>query len=365
MSESEKKITVVLASGGTGGHIFPAEALAAELISKGNKAILISDVRYKKHSLTPDEMDVRIVNSSSTGGGLVGKVKAALTITSGIRQAMKELKSINPDVVVGFGGYPSFPTMFAAVLLKIKTVVHEQNCVMGRVNKFLSSRVDKIATSFREVKGIKKKYHDKITLTGNPVRPAIKALREFPYPDLEESDNIQILVIGGSQGASIFSKVVPDAICMLPDEFKKLIRVDQQCRKEDLQNVKDIYKENDINADLATFFEDIPSRIASSNLIIARAGASTVSEITVAGRPSILIPYKHAMDDHQTVNAKALEKRNAAVLISEDDFVPEKLSKVIKSFIDNPENLVIMAKNSHSLGKVDAVEKLTDCLVAK
>ncbi|PIR39419.1 MAG: undecaprenyldiphospho-muramoylpentapeptide beta-N-acetylglucosaminyltransferase [Alphaproteobacteria bacterium CG11_big_fil_rev_8_21_14_0_20_39_49] len=362
MSENDKNKIVVLAAGGTGGHIFPAEALASELIEQGHKAILISDKRYKKHLLTPEKMEVRVISAASTGGGIAAKLKAVPMIFAGIRQAKIELKRIKPDVVVGFGGYPSFPTMFAANILKIKTVIHEQNCVMGKVNRFLCGKVTKIATSFREVKGISEKYYDKVVLTGNPVRPAIKALREIPYPDPDDGETIHILVTGGSQGASIFSEVVPQAVCNLPEELRHKIRIDQQCRHEDLDRVKKIYDEAGISADLATFFEDIPARISSSHLIIARAGASTVSEITVAGRPSILVPYKFATDDHQTVNAMALAKKEAAILISQDDFTQEELSKTLKSLLSNPEKLISMAKNSYSMGKTDAVEKLMDCL---
>jgi UDP-N-acetylglucosamine--N-acetylmuramyl-(pentapeptide) pyrophosphoryl-undecaprenol N-acetylglucosamine transferase len=362
MSDTEKKMTVVLAAGGTGGHIFPAEALAAELIARGNKVTLISDKRYKKHALTPEEMNVVVVSAASSAGGAVDKVKALYEIFRGIKQAKAELKKIKPDVVVGFGGYPSFPTMIAASKLKIKTVIHEQNCVMGKVNKFLSSRVNTIATSFREVKGVNESHFNKVVMTGNPVRPAIKALRDIPYPDPDDGDTFQILVTGGSQGASIFSKVVPDAISLLPDEIKSSIRIDQQCREEDIDYVKRVYEENGVSANLATFFEDIPAKIASAHLIIARAGASTVTEITVAGRPSILVPYKFATDDHQTVNASALTSKDAAIMISQDEFKVEELRKILKSLLTNPEKLINMAKNSYSLGKTDAVEKLIRCL---
>ena len=362
MPEDNKKKKVVLAAGGTGGHIFPAEALASELLSQGCEVILITDKRYKKHILTPDEMEVRVIAAASPSGGIFSKVKAVPVILSGIRQAKSELKKIKPDVVVGFGGYPSFPTMYAATKLKIKTVIHEQNCMMGKVNKVLCKSVSIIATSFREVKGISEKYHNKVVLTGNPVRPAIKALRDIPYPDPDDGEVVQLLVIGGSQGATIFSEVIPDAVCKLSEEIKSKIRIDQQCREKDIEGVKKVYNEQGISANLTTFFEDIPTKIASAHIIIARAGASTVSEITVAGRPSILIPYKFAADDHQTVNAMALEKKEATMLIKQDDFNSEELAKVLKSLLSNPEKLITMARNSYSLGNTDAVKKLMNCL---
>jgi UDP-N-acetylglucosamine--N-acetylmuramyl-(pentapeptide) pyrophosphoryl-undecaprenol N-acetylglucosamine transferase len=365
MNQKNKKLTIVLASGGTGGHIFPAEALASEFIRHGHNAILITDKRYKRSMLTPDEMQVMIVDSAHVSSGVIAKFKSAWKICLGILQARKLLQQIKPDIVVGFGGYPSFPTMMAAVTLRLKSAIHEQNSLMGKVNRFFVRYVDVIATSYREVKAIKNKYHNKIILTGNPVRPAIASIRDFPYPQLNDGEKIHILVLGGSQGAKVFSDIVPDSIVMLPDNLKNLIKIDQQCRKEDLAKVRKIYEDNNINADLASFFEDIPTRMSTAHLMISRSGASTIAEITVAGVPSILVPYPAATDNHQMENAKTLEKRGAALIIEQKDFTADILAKKIKLFIENPETLRKMASKAHEMGKKNAATKLMKALICE
>ena len=365
MDEKDKKLTIVLASGGTGGHIFPAESLASEFIKYGHNAILITDKRYKKSMLTPDKMRVMIVDSSSTEGGVIGKLKSIWSLCLGILQAKKMLQDIKPNYVVGFGGYPSFPTMMAAVILRLNTAIHEQNSLMGRANRFFVRYVDVIATSYREVKGINNKYHNKVILTGNPVRPEISSIRDYPYPQLNDGEYVHILVLGGSQGAKIFSDIVPGALVLLASNLRSLIKIDQQCRKEDLSRVKKIYEDNNINADLASFFEDVPSRIASTHLMISRSGASTIAEITVAGVPSVLVPYPQATDNHQMENAKTLEKRGAALIIEQKDFTSDVLAKQLKLFIDNPDILKKMASQAHEMGKNNAARKLMKVLVDK
>jgi UDP-N-acetylglucosamine--N-acetylmuramyl-(pentapeptide) pyrophosphoryl-undecaprenol N-acetylglucosamine transferase len=350
--------TIILAAGGTGGHIFPAEALADCLIKQGHKVYLFTDSRYVKRATTPDKMEIINISAAPTGGGIKKKLISIISILKGVFQARKKIKKLKPDVVVGFGGYPSFPTMYAAVYSKVKTVIHEQNSVLGRVNKMLSSNVDIIATSFAQIKGIKEKNHNKVVLTGNPVRSSIKSIREFPYNGVHEGEHLHIVVIGGSQGATVLSEVVPKAILALPTEMQKMIRLDQQCRKEDLEMVRSVYEESQVNVDLATFFDDMPSRLASAHLIIARSGASTIAELTVSGRPSILIPYMYATDDHQTQNALSLEKKNAAVVLRQKDITPEAMSRTIKGFIENPDSLKQMAVNAFEMGKPDAVERL-------
>ncbi|MCE3233377.1 MAG: murG [Rickettsiaceae bacterium] len=352
------KQTIALAAGGTGGHIFPAESLAAELLKQDHRVILVTDKRYQKHHSTPENLEVMTISSGSSAGGVVRKILALVHIFIGTMQARKILKQLKPEAVVGFGGYPSLPTMIAAVFMKLRTIIHEQNSVLGRVNKILASRVDVIATSFEEVLGIQDTDRHKIVLTGNPVRPAICALRDFPYPGLNKDEHLHILVTGGSQGATVFSEVVPQAIVSLPENVRKRIRIDQQCRKADIDNVRKIYAGAGINVDLATFFEDMPARLAAAHLIIARAGASTIAELTVAGKPSILVPYMHAMDDHQTANARAIEKRNGTILIGQKVVTPEILAAQIVKFIENPESLKKMAINAFDLGRVDAVERL-------
>jgi UDP-N-acetylglucosamine--N-acetylmuramyl-(pentapeptide) pyrophosphoryl-undecaprenol N-acetylglucosamine transferase len=355
---TSKQLTITLAAGGTGGHIFPAESLAAELIKQGHRVVLVTDRRYQKHHSTPAALEVIAINSGSSGGGITNKVKALIKICLGVVQARKILKQLKPDVVVGFGGYPSFPTMLAANFLGLRTIIHEQNSVLGRVNRILARNVNVIATSFEEVLGISDSDRKKVVLTGNPVRPAIVSLKDFPYPGLGKDEHVHLLVTGGSQGATVFSEVVPQAILSLPEQIRARIRVDQQCRAADIENVKKIYDEAGINADLATFFEDMPSRLAAAHLVIARAGASTIAELCVAGKPSILVPYMYAMDDHQTANAKAVEKRGAAVLVGQKDVTPEILAAHIKKFVENPDSLKQMAVNAFDLWQAEAVGKL-------
>jgi UDP-N-acetylglucosamine--N-acetylmuramyl-(pentapeptide) pyrophosphoryl-undecaprenol N-acetylglucosamine transferase len=358
---SDNKLKIVLASGGTGGHIFPAEALAEELYKRGHKAILITDARREKYSFSnKNKVDVHVIYTKSASGGILKKCKAIIGIFIGTWQSLKLLKKIKPDVVVGFGGYPSLPTMLAAFILNIKTVIHEQNAIAGRVNRHLATFADRVATSFESVGRISQRDVKKIILTGNPVRPYIKAVRELAYPELQNREHLHILVTGGSQGAKIFSEVIPAAIISLPDDVKKRIRIDQQCRAEDIKTVSKIYEEAGINADLATFFTDISTRLANAHLVICRSGASTIAEITVAGRAAILVPYLHATDDHQTANAHAIADKGAAFLVTQGLFRADLVAEYIKDFLKNPETLVNTALNAFELGIIDADKKLAD-----
>lgn len=354
-----KKITVVLAAGGTGGHIFPAESLAEELTLRGHKAILITDSRQEKFA-SKNNIGVHIIYAKSPVGGIAGKIKAIASIFIGTAQSLILLIKIKPNVVVGFGGYPSLPTMLAAFILNIRTVIHEQNSVLGRVNRRLATIANKIATSFEKVSHIANKDMGKIVLTGNPVRPHIKPVRELPYPELKKNDHLHILVTGGSQGASIFSEVIPEAIISLPDAIKKHIRIDQQCRKEDIDRVRKLYEDADINAELGTFFSDMPVRLANAHLVICRAGASTIAEITVAGRAAILVPYLHATDDHQTSNARAIADKGAAFIIPQGILKPDLIVEHIQDFLQNPEVLTKTAVNAFELGIIDADKRLAD-----
>ena len=358
-----EKLKVILAAGGTGGHIFPAESLAAELLKKDHVVMLLSDKRYRKYSHSPAQMEVKKIPSASLSGGIITKIKAVFSILLGFIAARKILKEEKADVVVGFGGYPSFPTVLAAISLGVKTVIHEQNSVLGRVNKLLAPRVGAIATSFEKVSGVAKDDKSKVVFTGNPVRPEISALKDLPYPALKKGDALHILVIGGSQGASVFSEVVPHAILSLPKEILEHVRIDQQCRQEDLLAVREIYEKAGVNAELATFFDDMPARLASAHLVVARSGASTISELTLAGKPSILVPYKHAMDDHQTANAVSLEKAGASIVVAQDDFNPDFLKNAIEEFVENPDKLSDMAVRARESGKENAVKDLAKLVV--
>lgn len=356
----ETQQTIVLAAGGTGGHIFPAQALAEELTKRGYRPVLVTDKRFEKYARAFENMEVRTIRAASPGGNFFKKLTSAFGISVGVAQARKQLRELAPPVVVGFGGYPSFPTMLAASMMGIPTVIHEQNAVLGRANRFLARRVDKIATSFKETQGVEEKNQEKVVFTGNPVRAAVRAVKELPYPSLSQDGMLHILVMGGSQGASVFSKVMPEALKQLPEALRKRIRLDQQCRLEDLHDVKQALARLSINADLTTFFTDIPSRLVSAHLVISRAGASTVAELMAAGRPSILVPLPTAMDDHQTANANAVEEAGSGWLMPEEAFTAEALSTRLENFLNLPSSLTEVAEKARLTGNANAAAELAN-----
>lgn len=358
MSENKRKI--VLAAGGTGGHIFPAEALSGILAERGYEPILITDKRFKDYSGSLGQFKYHIINSATMKAGIANKFISLWQLAKGFAQSIILLMQVRPVAVVGFGGYPSFPTVYAATFLRIKTVIHEQNSLLGKANYLLAPKMNAIATSFPEVRGISEKDAPKVTLTGNPVRAAVKAIRDLPYPEVKEEGMVKILVTGGSQGARIFSKVVPEALKSLSPEIIKRIRIDQQCRPEDIENVRAIYQELGISADLATFFTDIPARLAAAHLVICRAGASTLAELAVAGRPAIMVPYALAADNHQMVNANAIEDAGGGWVIPEDSFNASTLAGKLDSLMKIPASLIEAANNIKRAGKTDADKALAD-----
>lgn len=346
--------TVVLAAGGTGGHIFPAEALAEELTERGYKVIFITDKRAAEYKGILGDVERHTVRAATFGVGIMAKVKAVSDIFAGTFQARRILKNLNPDVVVGFGGYPSFPTVHAAHNLGIPTIIHEQNSILGRANRLLIKNATAIATTFPNTKFISEENAGKTILTGNPVRAAIRALHSIPYPDLLQDGTIRILVTGGSQGASIFSQIVPEAIMALPDSLRMRIRVDQQCRRGDMEATRKLYAQANISADVSPFFNDIPARLASAHLVIARAGASTIAELTAAGRPSILVPLPNSMDNHQYYNALAIEETGGAWMMPQEGFTATALSSRIETFLSLPDNLAKAAEAARNAGRINA-----------
>lgn len=360
---NSKQQTIVLAAGGTGGHIFPAEALAEYLLAHGHKVVLITDKRFAAYNNAGyngviGEIPVYYVQAGGSSGGLQGKVASAAKIFLGIRQAKKILKELKPDCVIGFGGYPSFPTVQAATSLGIRTIVHEQNAVLGRANRMVMRRVDAIATSYKNTQKLPAEQQSKAVHTGNPVRAAVKALRAIPYEEPANDGTLRILVMGGSQGARIFADVVPEAMKQLPSTLRKRIRIDQQCRKENLEEARAAYDELEMNVDLAPFFNDVPARLASAHCIITRAGASTTAELMVSGRPAIFIPLPSAMDNHQYYNALELEEANAAWLMPQEGFTPAALATRIESFLSAPSTLNKAAKAMKAQVQTDAAEQL-------
>ena len=354
---------VVLAAGGTGGHVFPARALAEALLARGWRVALVTDRRGQAFG---EELGVEVhrISAASPGGGARRALAGIVSLGAGTFQARGILHRLAPSVVAGFGGYPSVPTMWAASLLGIPTLVHEQNAVMGRANRLLLAHVMRIALSFAETQRIRPRDRAKCVLTGNPVRAAIAAIGAEPYPAPAYGGPLRLLVSGGSQGARSLSAVVPAAICALPDALRRRIAVVQQCRAEDIDNVRARYAESTVDAELATFFDDMPRRLAAAQLAIGRAGASTVAELGAAGRPAILVPYPHATDDHQTANARAAEATGAAWAMPEPGFTPDALGQRLMAFLERPLLLTDAAAKARAFGKPDAAQRLADAVAA-
>ncbi len=354
---------IVLSSGGTGGHIFPAQALAETLLSRGFRLVLITDRRGNVYNDTLMAIETHAIHAAGVSGrGLFAKIGALGHLIVGYFQARRLLKELKPDVVVGFGGYPTIPTLLAASHLGIKSAIHEQNAVLGRANRVLAPRATRIATAFKTTAFLRDADHPKSVWTGNPVRPEIVAVRGMPFPTSETNSPIRLLIVGGSQGASIFSAVVPDALLGLPNPIRQRLCVTQQCREEDLDRVRKTYAEAGIEAELSSFFDDIPKRLAEAHLMICRAGASTMAELTAAGRPAILVPYPHAIDDHQTVNAARLCDSGGAWMIPDADFTIETLSARLSSLFSIDTTLAMAARCAAQIGMPEANERLADVI---
>jgi UDP-N-acetylglucosamine--N-acetylmuramyl-(pentapeptide) pyrophosphoryl-undecaprenol N-acetylglucosamine transferase len=351
----------VLAAGGTGGHMFPAEALARELSGRGWRIVLATDRRGEQyaHAFPAEE---RLALDAATGTGPLGLIKAGLAIGRGALQARSALERLQASVVVGFGGYPSAPALLAAFMRRTPTVIHEQNAVLGRTNRMLSSRVDAVASSFPILERASDAVKARAQVVGSPVRAEIRALFDRAYVPPGDGP-IQVLVTGGSQGARILSETTPRALAALPDSIRSRLRVQQQSRPEMLEAAQQIYLEAGIAAEVAPFFRDMATRLRTAHLVVGRAGASTCSELAVAGLPSILIPLKIATDDHQTLNARALTDAGAAQVIAEDDVTVPALTAALAHALDNS-RLAAMSASARSVAIPGAAERLADLVEA-
>ena len=350
----------VLAAGGTGGHMTPAHALAEELVARGHRCALITDDRGARIPGLFDGIQVHVLPAGRIGGGPIGWIKAARNILTGRKMASRLYETFRPSAVIGFGGYPALPALLAAQGEGIPTLVHEQNAVLGRVNRLMAGRVDAIATSYDKVDRLAPKHVSKTHLVGNPVRDVILALRDQPFPPLTEEGIFRVLVTGGSQGATILSSVVPDGLAMLPEHFRRRLQVTQQARAEDIEEVRARYARNGIPAELATYLPDLPERLAWSHLVIGRAGASTIAELTAAGRPAILIPLPTATDDHQTSNAREMTKAGGARTIAQTNFNPVELAKQMQKLGLEPQALANAAERAKTVGRPHAAKHLAD-----
>jgi len=355
--------TIFLAAGGTGGHLFPAEALARELLARGHQVHLITDTRGKAFGDNLPEITVHRVSASTPTGGLMTKIRAVLALSCGAREARSLIKTHHPAAVVAFGGYPSFPGAIAAVLTGTPLILHDQNAVLGRANRVVARFARVIAKSFDQVIGLPKAR--RAVLTGNPIRPAIAALRDQPYTLPAPDGPIQLLVTGGSQGARIFSTVVPEAIGLLDDSLRKRLYISQQARAEDLDTAKAGYTKLGLmeHVELQPFFTDMPQRIAKSHLCIGRAGGSTVAEWAAAGRPAIYVPLPIAILDEQTWNAHAVEQAGGAWVMQQPDFTAKALASLLKRILHDPQSLEVAAKAAHGQGRIDAAQRLADLVL--
>ena len=353
-------MNITLAAGGTGGHMVPAHALAAELKKRGHGVMLVTDERGAKIPALFEDVPTHILPAGRLGGGPIGWVKAFFAVMAGRREAKTLYRQFTPDAVIGFGGYPAFPALLAANSRGIPTILHEQNAVLGRVNRLLGGSAAAIATAYAEIDRLKPRHFRKVELVGNPVRESVARLGTMPFPEFDETAPLKILITGGSQGATVLGQVVPDALGMLPPKLRHRLQVVQQCRPDDIEAVRNRYAALNIPAELLTYIEDMPDRIAEAHLIVARAGASTIAELTAAGRPAILIPLPIATDDHQTANAREMAKAGGARMIPQSEFTPEVLAKQIEAIAGDPQALANAAERALSVGRPHATSDLAD-----
>lgn len=350
----------VLAAGGTGGHMTPAQALAEVLMARGHEVALITDERGARIPGLFDGVATHVLPAGRLAGGPLGWLRAGRSILAGRAMALALYRAIQPAAVIGFGGYPALPSLIAALGRRIPTVIHEQNAVLGRVNRLLARRVDAIATAYPDVSRLPADLAERTHLVGNPVRAEVLALRDRPYPPLDAEGVFRILVTGGSQGATILSDVVPEGLGMLPPGLRRRLQVTQQCRSEDIDRVRARYGELGIPADLATYMPDLPERLGWAHLVIARAGASTVAELTAAGRPAILVPLPGATDDHQTHNVRELVAAGGARAIAQTRFTAVELAKQMQKLGLEPQALENAARRARGCGRPHAAEDLAD-----
>jgi UDP-N-acetylglucosamine--N-acetylmuramyl-(pentapeptide) pyrophosphoryl-undecaprenol N-acetylglucosamine transferase len=356
---------ILLAAGGTGGHLFPAEALGVELIRRGHRVRLVTDARALRYTGLFTRETIDVVPSETVRGRTPWSLaRTGALLTAGTLVALNLMRRTKPAAVIGFGGYPTVPPLLAARVFGVPTLVHEANAVLGRANRFLSSRVSAIATSLPGVLDRDPALAGKTTTVGTPMRPAILAAAAVKFAVPEPSGPLRLLVVGGSQGARVMADIVPGAIERLEPSLWNRLVLTQQVREEDMARVRAIYDRLKINAELAPFFVDLPARLASSHLVVSRSGAGTVAELGAIGRPSILVPLPGSIDQDQFANAGVLAAVNGAVRIAQADFTPDRLAAEISQLAAEPGRLTAMATSARGVGRLDAAERLAD-LVAK
>lgn len=355
---------VLICAGGTGGHLFPGEALGAALARRGVAIDLATDARAAPFAGNFPSRAIHIIPSSPVRG----RDPLSLAITAGIMgggiaKAALLFGQIKPAAVIGFGGYPTIPPLMAARLRGIPSIIHEQNAVMGRANRLLAPRVTAIATGFRDITLPKPEFAAKTTWVGNPVRPAVILGASKPYAPPEPGGALRLLAFGGSQGARVMAEVAPAAIQQLEPALWSRLKIVQQAREEDLAEVKKVYADLRVAADVAPFFADLPNHLAEAHLVISRSGASTVAELGAIGRPSILVPLPNALDQDQMANAGMLERAGGAIRLPQNEFTPSRLASEISALFAEPARLAAMAAAAKKAGTLDAAERLADLVL--
>lgn len=355
----------MLAAGGTGGHLFPAFALSEALGRRGHAVDLVTDMRGDRYGTGfPARQIHKVPSATAAGRDPLTLVRTAVTLARGVSAALTLIGDVKPRAIVGFGGYPTFPPLVAARMRGIPSALHEQNAILGRANRMLAGRVDLIATSFQHTKLVEGEIARKARFTGNPVREVVIRAAVRPYQPPEPLGALRILVFGGSQGARYFSETVPGALAGLPAALRARLEIVQQCRVEDLDAVRRSYAESGIRADLETFFRDLPERMAGAHLVVGRAGASSVAELTVIGRPSILVPLPHSLDNDQLQNATRLAESGGAWCIEQKELTAERLATEIAALAAQPHRLAQAAAAAKAQGRPDAVDRLADLVEA-
>lgn len=355
---------ILVCAGGTGGHLFPAEALTVALMERGCIVDLVTDERAEKYGRAFPARATHIVESATIGSkNPLALAKTLFTLGRGYMHARKIIRVLRPAAVVGFGGYPTLPPMFAATQIGVPTVIHDQNAVMGRANRQLSGRVTAIATSFPGVLDGDAALANKAAFTGNPVRPMVIEAAQTAYDPPRPGGPFRLCVFGGSQGARVMSEIVPPALEQIDPALRGRLDVVQQARAEDQQAVQAAYARLGVAAEVAPFFVDLPARLAAAHLVVARSGASTVAELSVIGRPSILVPLPHALDQDQLMNAATLASAMAATVVKQSDFTPDWLARELSRLLADPAPLATAAANAKAQGHADAAGRLADLVL--
>lgn len=354
--------TFVLSAGGTAGHLYPAQALAGELMRRGENIVVMTDSRFKNYATAFPGATIETVPSAAfSDRSFGGLIAAPFEIIGGIVMSLIKLSRIRPAAVVGFGGYPSVPVMLAAIAIRIPTAILTPDALLGRANRLVMNSVNLIAANLPLVRFVPKDV-SRVVYTGNPMRPEVVALASAPYDVPRANGVLRLLVFGGSQGAHAFSEIVPAAITMLSSDLRARLEIVQQCRAEDLEAVKAAYVSAGVKAELAAFFKDLPARMAWAHLVIARSGAGTVSELAVIGRPAILVPLPHALDDNQTPNADALANAGAGWRVRQSELTPKKLAAMLSEAFASPDDLARRAAAARTIAKPEGTIRVADAV---